>query len=320
MESKRVGFRSLGIRANQLLNRYPQLTGVVLAILGASFFSSKAVVVKLAYRTAPIDPVALIMLRMLFALPFYLYIMVREHIKGQVIGTKNYLLIILLGFLGYYLSSFLDFYGLQYITASLERLILFIYPTFVVLIGALFLKQPFQRPHIFALTLTYLGLAIAYGGKIQLGLQPELVKGSLLVGACSVTFALFMVGSGYVIPKVGAARFTALAMIFSTLAVWCHFLVISNTGEVRLWGYPNMVYVHALTMAIFCTVIPSLLTAKAILMLGASQVSIIGSLGPIITIILSFIFLSETLDIYQAIGTVLVILGVTTVSKRKRMR
>jgi len=296
-----------------------QITGVLLAICGSILFSTKAVFVKLAYQYE-VDSVTLLLLRMLFALPFYLGIAVYHSRKKEAykITKKDYLVIFFLGIVGYYLSSLLDFIGLQYITASLERLILFAYPTIVVIIGVFYYKEKINRSQLIALLLTYIGIGIVFIGNVSITNQHNLIIGSLLVGLCAITYAIYIVGSGQLVPKMGTWLFTSYVLSISSIAVILHYL-IQNQGIGNL-DLPIEVYGYGLLMATLSTVIPTLFVAESIRLIGASNLAIISSVGPISTITLAWLFLDERLTFVQLLGGLLVLCGVVfiTVSRKKK--
>lgn len=296
-----------------------QFGGVFIALLGAIMFSTKAVLVKYIYIFYEIDPVTLLMLRMLFALPFFMAIAIVSSRKKESyqITRKDYFQIIFLGILGFYLASFFDFQGLTYITASLERLILFTYPTIVVLIGVLYYKEKLKTPQLIALILTYIGIAIVYANNQSVTSQSDLMTGSFLVFCSAVTYAIYLVGSGQLVPRMGTWKFTSNVLIVSSLAVIVHYLII-NQGIGNL-NFPIQVYGLALLMAIVSTVIPTLLFSEGIRLIGASNAAIVGSVGPISTISLAYIFLDERLTLIQMLGGILVIGGVLIISLQKKV-
>ncbi|WP_291871576.1 DMT family transporter [Maribacter sp.] len=288
--------------------------GIIYAILGVLLFSAKAVLVKVAY-TYNIDHLSLLLFRMVFALPFYVVIALKKN-KNRTndISSKDYLWLILFGFLGYYLASLFDFMGLQYIKAGLERIILFVYPTIVVLLSWVFFKKKISKKQSIAILVTYVGVLVTFWQEI--GLNGEATyKGVILIFLSAITYAAYLVGSGWLIPKFGASKFTANAMIVSTVCICIHFLI---QGDMAIFKYPKEVYYIGLAMAIFCTVIPSFLVSAAIQNLGANTFSIFGSLGPISTILLAFIFLDERISSWQFLGIVIVIFGVSLVTKSKK--
>ena len=285
-------------------------------LLGAILFSTKAVMVKLALPYG-IDPVSLLALRMLFSLPIYIVILAFVFLNSTLATQPRGQMpkIIFLGFIGYYLASYFDFAGLAFISASLERVILYLYPTMVLLISAVVLKKRIHTQQWIAIGLCYNGVAIA----VLLG-KPDIYGtnhwlGVALIFLSALTYAVYLVGSGEVIPAVGVWRFTCYAMIVSSFCVITHFLLANPPNQWQaLWQHPWEVYAYGCAMAIFATVIPSLLISEGIKRIGASNAAIIGGVGPISTIILASIFLGESLTMAQAIGTAIVICSVLMVS------
>lgn len=295
---------------NKVNHRY---LGYLIGVLGVVMFSAKAVMVKIAYQYE-IDPVSLLLLRMLFALPFYLTMLVIEYkqIKSKL-NTNILTKIILFGFLGYYLASYFDFLGLEYIKASLERIILFIYPTLVLILSMFFLKSKVTRNQVIAILITYGGVVFIFIQDESLISGVNIGVGAILIFLSALTYASYLVGSGYLIPKIGSSAFTSLAMIVSCLCVILHFLVV---GDVDLLSFPVEVYWLALAMGIISTVLPSYMISYSIKSIGASNFAILGSLGPVSTIILAFVFLREQFTVLQSLGVLIVILGVYFVSKK----
>ncbi len=283
----------------------------MLAITGVIFFSSKAVMVKMAYQYQ-IDALSLLALRLLFALPFYIGVLITsaKPEKLRSFKPKEYVLVVMLGFIGYYMASFLDFKGLNHISASLERLILFIYPTMVLLISAMFLKKKATIEQKVAVFITYFGVVLAFfkNGNVT---GSNLALGSFLIFGSALFYAVYLVGSGSLLPRFGTKLFTSIAMTVSTVAAFVHFAAFS---QVDLWGFPREVYAIALVMAVVCTVIPSFLIAESIRLIGASNVAVIGSFGPISTIILAAVFLEERISVFQILGTIVVISGVLLIA------
>jgi len=299
------------------MNKHYKLIAFLLAAIGVIFFSAKAILVKLAYNY-DVDTVSLLLIRMGIALPFYVIIAAIESYrqKNNKLIAKDYLFLLILGFLGYYLASFLDFKGLTYITASVERLILFVYPTLVVLISSIFLKKPVSLQQKLAVIITYIGVFVAFYKYSNVnGTSSNIPLGAVLVFSSALSYAFFLVGSGNMIPRIGAVRFTSYAMIVSCIAVILHYL-IGNKSNV--FDHQNEVYLLGTGMAFISTIIPSFMIAEAIKRIGASNVAIVGSLGPISTIILATIFLGESISIYQLVGTVIVIGGVSLIARTKK--
>jgi len=289
-------------------------SGVVLAVIGVVLFSAKAVMVKMAYRY-DISSEHLLLFRMAFSLPFYLVIAILNKPENHNdIGKRDYLWILFFGFVGYYLASYFDFIGLKYVKAGLERIILFIYPTLVLIISRIFLKKNITKPQLRAIFVTYIGIVVTFWGELQLDTS-HILLGSFLIFLSALTYATYLVGSGWLIPKLGVTTFTSYAMIVSSLCVIAQYFIFDR-GD--LMSYPSEVYILGVLMAVFSTIIPSYLVSAAIARLGASDFSIIASLGPISTIVLAFFFLGERLSIIQVIGTGIVIIGIYSVTKRKK--
>ncbi|MEO5681771.1 MAG: DMT family transporter [Chitinophagaceae bacterium] len=294
------------------------LAGFFITFLGAVLFSTKAIIVKKAFHDTHIDALSLLAVRMVFSLPFYLGIAIfAGSKKDNTRFTKpQWFWIITLGLFGYYISSFLDFAGLQYISAGLERLILFLYPTFAVLINAFVFKQLISRIQLLALTLTYTGIAIAYIGQLHLDTaSTTFFLGSFLIFLCAITYAIYIVGSGKLIPQVGATKFTAYAMLASTCGVFIHYILAGNyqllQSGTEYWGY-------GILLAIFATVIPSFLISYGMKQIGSNNVAIVSGIGPVSTIIQAHYFLGEKIFSEQIAGTLLVIAGVLLIGWKSK--
>ncbi|MFZ5970485.1 MAG: DMT family transporter [Bacteroidota bacterium] len=292
------------------------IAGVIVSLVGAVCFSTKAIFVKLAYRDTDVDAVTLLALRMLFSLPFFtLSAWVYSSKENNVRFTgSEWAYVALIGCLGYYISSLLDFTGLQFVSAGIERLILFIYPTFVLLISSVWFKQKIYPRQWLAVAITYAGLLIAFLSEARIQAGPGFIKGSLLILSCAFTYATYIVGSGKLIPKVGAMKFNSYAMSFASAGVLVHFLLFS---EVSLLGLPATVYMYSLLMALLSTVIPSYLVSASIKRLGANNTAIIASVGPVSTILQAYLFLGESITLLQLAGTFLILIGVLIISWRQ---
>jgi drug/metabolite transporter (DMT)-like permease len=289
--------------------------GPLFAVVGVLGFSFKAILIKLAYRYAPADPVALLTLRMLYAAPFFLAMAWWSgRARGaKPVGASDMRLLVGLGFIGYYLSSLLDFMGLQYVTASLERLVLFLYPTIVVVLSAIFLAKPVTRRAIAALVLSYAGIALAVWHDVRItGDAPTIALGSALVFASAVGYAVYLVGAGGIIARLGPSRFIAWAMLASTVFITVQFAL---TRPLEALALPASVQALAVAMAIFSTVLPTWMIAESIRRIGANTASLIGSLGPVFTIGLGALMLGEAVNPLQLVGVALVLAGVTLVSR-----
>lgn len=286
------------------------LAGFFITLTGAIFFSTKAIFVKLAFQSTHVDAITLLSLRMLFSLPFYLLAawLVTKKENVQPLSRRDWLLILTMGILGYYLSSLFDFIGLQYVSAGLERLILFLYPTFAILINTFFFKTKLGRIQVIALVLTYLGIGIAYFGELQLDTSnPQIFFGSFMIFLCAITYSFYLVGTGRMVQRVGVTRYTAYAMLAATIGIFINFLLTHNIQSIpfsiTLTGY-------AIALAIVATVLPSFMMTNGMKRIGSNNVSIITSIGPVSTIIQAHFFLGEKIIAAQILGTSLVIAGV----------
>jgi drug/metabolite transporter (DMT)-like permease len=291
--------------------------GLLLAILAALGFSFKPIFVKLAYavpQATPVDSVTLLCLRMAFSVPVFAWVGWRASRDLAPLTRRDWLLMIALGLLGYYGASILDFIGLQYITASLERLILFTYPTLTILIGVLFMGKRASRRELGALLLSYAGIGLAFAHDLHIaGDTRAVLIGAGFVFGSAMSYAFYQAGSEPAIRRLGAARFTALAMLVSTGATLLHFMVSQPVASVV---QPAPVYLHALGMAIFSTVLPVFMTSAAIRRIGAAKTALVGTLGPVLTIFFGVWLLGEPLTLWQMGGAALVLAGVMLVGRR----
>lgn len=288
--------------------------GAVLVFLAAFCFATKGILIKLAYQYQ-IDSISLLTLRMLFALPFYVAIalnLARKYPPVQL-TLRQWATLAILGITGYYLASFFNFLGLVYITASLERILLFTYPTFVLLMNAFGFGRRVTRLQLFALALTYSGICIAFVGNIETSTQKDVVLGAFWVIFSGLVYAIYLVGSDRMIARVGSQRYTCYAMMAATVPTVLHCTIQNG---LHLTGYPTPIYLLGLSMGVFVTVIPTFMIAEGIKRVGSGNASIIGSVGPIFTIVLSSTILHERISTEQIIGTFIVLAGVFLISWR----
>lgn len=292
--------------------------GIVLAVLAALGFSFKAIFVKLAYAAAPVDAVTLLTLRMTFALPIVLVVAFLIARSAPPLKPKDWGLLVLLGLLGYYGASILDFIGLQYISAALERLILFIYPTLTVLIGVLFMGKALEKRQVAALALSYAGIGLAFAHDLQVtdDMHAVLLGGAFIFGS-ALSYALYSAGAEVAIRRLGTLRFAALAIIVSTFATQLHFVL---TQPFSALAQPLEVYAYAAAMALFSTLLPVFWQSAAVQRIGAARTVLIGTLGPMLTIFFAWLLLTEPVSIAQLLGAGLVLAGVLLVSRRPRPR
>jgi len=306
-------------------NHRDHLIGTAMVVLAAFGFSSKAILIKLAYEYQPgLEPITLMALRMSFALP--LFLAVAHWNRGRVAierpRRRDWTLLLVVGLLGYYLASLLDFSGLQHISAGLERLILFLYPTLVVLLSALFLGRRIGAREVAALLLSYAGIAVVFAQQIGTG-PPGSDPGAVMVGALLVfgsalSFALFMMGSGTLIRRFGSVRFTAWSMTVASIATLSHYAIShAANGELgMLTELPPAIYLLALLMALTSTVLPAFLMNAGIQRIGASHAAIVSGGGPVMTLMLAWLVLGEVMTPLQLAGTALVLAGVWTVGRK----
>lgn len=298
-------------------NKKNYSTGFVISFIGAVLFSTKAIFVKLAFAETDTDAITLLALRMVFALPIYLAVAFLYSNRSSNIKftNKQWLLVMAMGLTGYYLSSLFDFIGLQYISAGLERLILFLYPTFAVLLNAIFFKQKINKIQRIALALTYIGIGIAFFGELRLdNTNPNFLLGSFFIFLCAITFSIYLVGSGQLIPMVGATKFTAYAMTAAAVGVLSHYFAVGNTVH----HFSTTLIWYGILLAIIATVIPTFLISNGLKKIGSNNVAIISSIGPVSTILQAHFILGEPLTLSQIAGTLLVISGVLLTGWRNR--
>lgn len=291
-----------------------EAAGLTLAVAAALGFGMKAIFVKLAFPYG-VSPVTLLALRMVFSLPIFLWVGLRA--SGDTPSLRTLLILLVCGLAGYYGASIFDFIGLQYISAGLERLILFTYPTLTVVGTAALQKKPLTRPVLGALVLTYAGIGLAFAHDLQSFGQPDKVLlGGGFVFASAVCYAGYLVGTGPMIQRLGSSRFTAWAMLISTAATFAHYAA-SEPLDILL-HQPWQVYAYAFAMAIFSTVLPVFMQSAAIRRMGAGRAAIIGTVGPLLTIFLGWLILGEPGSIWQLIGAALVLSGVWLIGRRNK--
>lgn len=290
-----------------------RLAGALMVVVAAIAFSGKAVIIKLAYRHG-VDAVTLLALRMIFSAPLFA-LLAWWAVRGPTVeplSGPDLRAVLGLGLVGYYLASYFDFLGLQYITAALERLILFVHPTFVILLSALLFHRRITQRDVVAVALSYLGIGLVFGNDVLT--QPgNVVLGSFWVLMSALFYAGYLIGSGRLVGRVGSLRFASYAGLISCVGVVVHYLVTADDLGVIL-EQPAPVYWLALLMAVVSTVLPIVLTSEGIRRIGASHASIIASVGPIATIFLGYGFLAEPITAIQLGGCGLVMAGVLAIS------
>jgi drug/metabolite transporter (DMT)-like permease len=294
------------------------LTGIIFTVIGSVLFACKAVLVKLIYLEQSLSVSAVLTIRMLLALPFYIVILIIEQRKYKQQhntnpATNTFLQAAGVGLLGYYASSYFDFWGLKYVSAGLERIILYTYPAMVLIFAALFYRQQVKRWQIPALLLTYAGVALAFLSDIKLSNSSNQWLGSTLIFFCAITYALYVLFSGQIIPKMGSNYFVSVAIIAATFFMVLHFTI--QHGSINmLFNISKKSVVYFLIMAVFSTVVPTLLIGGGVKRIGSSNVGIASSIGPLATIILAWYFLGEKVGVLQIAGTALVIAGILWLS------
>jgi drug/metabolite transporter (DMT)-like permease len=294
------------------------MIGVLLAAAGAVAFSLRTIFVKLAYQDMS-DPATLLALRMMFSLPFFVIAiwLHRRHAADRSrlrITGRDALLLTGLGFIGDYLSSLLDMTGLQFVAAGIGRLLLFIYPTIVVIISAVFLKKPISGREVGALAITYVGVGLVLSGQFDRTSENFWLGASLIVlGA--ISFSVYLVVGAETVKRLGSIPFTAYASAAAAGFCVAHFLLLRPLDALVL---PQRVYVLAAAMALFSTVIPLFMMAEALRRIGASRVAMISALGPVATVVSGYLGLDEKMSLLQIAGGLLVTLGVLLIVARAR--
>lgn len=294
------------------VDRKIYLGGLAIGTIGAVLFSAKAIVAKLIYRY-DVDAVTLIMFRMLFAFPLFLAVALWKAKTEAPLATADRIRIIILGLIGYYLSSFLDFLGLQYISAGLERLILFLTPSFVLLLSFFFYQRRITLLEWGALGLSYLGTVLVFLHDVRLG-GPNIGLGSALVFGAAISYSLYLLLSGELVSRVGALRLVAYAMCVACVACVVQFFLLR---PVSMMSQPTAVYGLSLINALFCTVLPVFLTMIAVARIGAASSAQAGMVGPVSTLFLGALILHEPITSIQLAGTGLVLTGIYLISKKK---
>jgi len=301
------------------LNPTYRFWGIAFALIGTISFAFRPVLIKLGYQTHPISASTLLFLRMTLSLPFFAALawwFRRSDASSSPISRNDWLGIVGLGFLGYYLASLLDFLGLQHVSAGMGRLIMFLYPTLVVILSAMFLHRPPTRRELAALFITYVGVALVLSTKIGAGAeQHEFFIGAALVFASAMCYAVYLVTGSQLVRRVGSVRFTAYTMIVSTLPAIVQFCVLESPSALVL---PERIWWIAIALAMLCTVMPVFLVAEALRRIGANQFALIGALGPVTTILADFVFLEGSLGAVELVGGALVISGVLLVTINRK--
>jgi drug/metabolite transporter (DMT)-like permease len=293
------------------LSRPALVAGLAIAIGGAILFSTKAVVAKLLYRYQ-LDAVTVLAFRMLFSLPFFAAVALWQMRSGPRLSWPDRWSLVGLGLIGYYLSSFLDFLGLQYISVGLERLILFLTPSFVLLITVVGMKRHISRTQWIALAASYCGIVLVFVHDLSGG-AGNTVLGSLFVLGSAITYAMYLLFSGELVQRIGSLRLVSHAMCVSSVACIAQFFALRPAA---LLVQPMEVYGLSLVNAIFCTIFPVFMTMVAVQRIGAATASQAGMIGPVSTLFLGALVLGEPITAVQLAGTVLVLAGIYMLTKK----
>ena len=288
----------------------PVWPGLLLATLGAIAFSGKAIIVKLAYRYG-VDAVTLITYRMLFALPMFLLLAWWSGRGKPELNGRDKLTVLGLGFTGYYLASFLDFAGLAYISASLERLILYLNPTLVLGLGLLVFKRKATQRQLIALAVSYCGVLLVFGHEVTL-VGTHVAIGAALVFASAASYAVYLVYSGEEVRRLGALRLTGLATTVACVLCIVQFVLLRPMSALAV--APEVIWLSVLNATV-CTFAPVLMVMMAIERIGASLAAQTGMIGPMSTILMGVLILGEPFTIWVAAGTLLVLAGIWLLAK-----
>jgi drug/metabolite transporter (DMT)-like permease len=287
---------------------------LLLAAAGSIAFSGKAIIVKLAYRHG-VDAITLVMFRMLFALPFFIA-MAWWAGRNQAPLTRNdWLGVLGLGFTGYYLSSFLDFLGLQYISASFERLILYLNPTLVLVLGWVLYKRKITYRQGMAMAVSYSGVLLVFGHEVSL-VGDNIALGAILVFGSAITYAIYLTYSGQLVQRLGSLRLAGLATTVACFFCIFQFVLLKPVAALNV--APEVIWLSMLNATV-CTVLPVLLIMMAIERIGPGLTSQIGMIGPLSTLTMGAFFLNETFNLWILMGTVLVLGGVFWVTKAPKV-
>ena len=289
-------------------------SGLLLAAAGSIAFSGKAIIVKLAYRHG-VDAITLVMFRMLFALPFFIAMAWWAGRHQAPLTRNDWLGVLGLGFSGYYLSSFLDFLGLQYISASFERLILYLNPTLVLVLGWVLYKRKITYRQGMAMALSYSGVLLVFGHEVSL-VGDNIALGAILVFGSAITYAIYLTYSGELVQRLGSLRLAGLATTVACFFCILQFVLLKPVAALNV--VPEVIWLSMLNATV-CTVLPVLLIMMAIERIGPGLTSQIGMIGPLSTLTMGAFFLNETFNLWILMGTVLVLGGVFWVTKAPKV-
>jgi len=288
----------------------PVWPGLALASIGAIAFSGKAIIVKLAYRQG-VDAITLIMYRMLFALPLFMLLAWWAGRGKPALTRRDWIVVIGLGFTGYYLASFLDFAGLAYISASFERLILYLNPTLVLAMGVVIFKRKVTGRQLIALGVSYCGVLLVFGHELT-SQGSNAALGAALVFGSAVSYAIYLVYSGEEVKRLGALRLTGLATTVACLFCIAQFALLRPMSALAV--APEVIWLSVLN-ATLCTFAPVLMVMMAIERIGATMAAQTGMIGPLSTILMGVVILGEPFTVWIAAGTLLVLAGIWLLAK-----
>lgn len=289
--------------------------GIACALVGVLCFSFRPILIKLSYAAHPITPTTLLFLRMLLSAPFFLLIAWWLRRQEPRLTRRDWAGVIGMGFIGYYAASFLDFIGLQYVGAGVGRLILFLYPTLVLVLSFTFLGKAPSGRQIAALVLSYAGIALVVSDQVGTSAEGKLfLLGVLLVFASALCYAVYLVASSQLVKRIGSMRFTAYSTLVATLPAFVQFFVLEPMGALAL---PASVWAYAILIASVATVLPLFLQAEALRRIGATEFALVGAVSPVSVAVMSALGLGEPFGPRQMAGAALVIGGVLLVSLKK---
>lgn len=289
-------------------------SGLLLAAAGSIAFSGKAIIVKLAYLHG-VDAITLVMLRMLVALPFFIAMAWWAGRHQAPLTRNDWLGVLGLGFLGYYLSSYLDFLGLQYISASFERLILYLNPTLVLVLGWVLYKRKITYRQGMAMAVSYSGVLLVFGHEVSL-VGDNIGLGAILVFGSAISYAIYLTYSGELVKRLGSLRLAGLATTVACFFCILQFVLLKPVAALNV--VPEVIWLSMLNATV-CTVLPVLLIMMAIERIGPGLTSQIGMIGPLSTLTMGAFFLNETFNLWILMGTVLVLGGVFWVTKAPKV-
>lgn len=289
-----------------MFNYLKMRQGIIYVLVASLLFSSKSIFIKMAY-VYHVAPITLMVYRLLFSLPFFIAVSWYQAHKvsskmREKLNLKTALSLSLYGLLGYYLSSVLDLTGLQYVSAGMERLILYTYPSMVVLLSLVFYKQKAEKKLFLPFACIYGGLFLSFYGDAHIRENGWI--GPILIGLAALVYAVYLTGISRIMKTLGSERVTSYSMYVSTLAVLIHFAITHPLQDLQ---QPLVVYLLALILAIFCTVLPSYMLNAGMLQIGASRTAIVSGVGPIMTLFWGWAVLNEIPGWAQFVGMIIVV-------------